>query len=334
METDHRARGLSPMRGFDPEYPDLPAWIIGITDRIWEGRGVALIDRWYAPDCPVHTSMGPAVGAKGAITATLQTLAAFPDRRLLPEDIVWSGDDEAGFLSSHRIVSPARHLGPGVFGPPTGRAVQFRSVADCFCVGGIITEEWLARDQAGMCVQIGLEPEALARTLAAADPAPWHLDSARRLRSEGALRPPVLQDHPAARLVRDTIAAVWTGKDLAAVRQAYHPACAVHLPRGQLVYGHERLTGFLFNWLAALPDAAAFVEHSIVLDEPGQAVRVATRWWIVGTHTADGVFGPASGAVVLALVISHAHVVDGRIREEWMVTDEVAVLKQIAQQRG
>lgn len=321
------------MQGFDPEYPDLPAWIIGITARIWEGRGLALIDRFYAPDCRIHTSMGPAQGVPGVIAATLQTLAAFPDRRLLPEDIVWSGNDQAGFLSSHRIVSPARHLGPGPFGPPTGRALQFRSIADCICLENRVTEEWLVRDQAGMCVQLGIDPETMAQTLAAADPTPWHLADAQRLLTDGALRPPTHQDHPAARLHRDTITTLWTEKDLAAIRHAYHPACAIHLPRARLAYGHERLTEFLFGWLAALPDAVVAIEHSIALDEPGHPLRVATRFWLTATHTSDGVFGPASGATILALVISHAQIIDGHIREEWLVTDEVAILKQIAQHR-
>ena len=46
------------------------------------------------------------------IGATLATLAEFPDRTLLGEDVIWSGDEEAGFLSSHRLLSTATHLAP------------------------------------------------------------------------------------------------------------------------------------------------------------------------------------------------------------------------------
>ena len=321
------------MRGFDPEFRDLPDYILRITERIWEGRGVGLIRRWYSADCPIHTSMGPARGAEGAIATTLDALNAFPDRRLLPEDIVWSGDDVAGFLSSHRIISPARHLGPGPFGPPTGAELQFRSIADCFCIGNQVVEEWLVRDQAGMCVQIGLSPDTLAQRLAEADPAPWHLESAARLRAEGGLRAPVHQPHPAAALVRDTMQAVWAEKDIAAVYRHYHPACAIHVPRARTAFGHERFAEFLFGYLAAFPDAAIAIEHSIALEEPGQPVRVATRWWLTGTHTGHGAFGTPSGATILALAITHSLIVAGRIREEWHVTDEVAILKQIAQRR-
>ena len=325
------------MRGFDPEFADLPDYIIKITERIWEGRHIALIGRWYSEDCAIHTSMGPARGAAGAIASTLETLNAFPDRRLLPEDIVWSGSDRDGFLSSHRIISPARHLGPGPFGPPTGAAMQFRSIADCFCIENRVTEEWLVRDQAGMCLQIGLSPDAMADALARADLAagksPWQLDDAATLRRDGGLRPPVHQTHPAAALVRETLGAIFAGKDVGAVHANYHPACAIHLPRMQTVHGHGRFSEALFGILAAFPDAALAIEHSIACETPGQPIRVATRWWLTGTHTGHGRYGSPSGATVLALIITHSHVVDGLVREEWHVTDEVAILKQIALHR-
>jgi hypothetical protein len=46
----------------------------------------------------------------------MATLAEFPDRQLLGEDVIWSGTPEEGMLSSHRIISTATHLGDGVYG--------------------------------------------------------------------------------------------------------------------------------------------------------------------------------------------------------------------------
>lgn len=327
-----------PMHGFDAEFADLPDYIVRITERIWEGRAIGAIRRYYADDCPMYTTMGPASGVPAIVAGTLDTLNAFPDRRLLPEDIVWSGDDRSGFLSSHRIIAPATHLGPGAFGPPSGRQVAFRTIADCFCVGNRIVEEWLARDQAGIALQLGLDPQTLARDLAARDAAagkaPWHLADARRLRETGALRAPVLQAHPAAVLVREGLEAVWNRAELDRIGALYHPACTVHVPGDTTLHGHERLHRWLFGYLAAFPDAKLAIEHSIALEEPGQPVRVATRWWLTGTHSGHGRFGPPTGATVLLLGIVHSNVVNGRIRDEWVVADELALRKQIAQQTG
>lgn len=327
-----------PMQGFDPEFADLPDYIVKITERIWEGRGIGLIRRWYGADCVMHTSMGPLRGVEAVVAGTLDTLNAFPDRRLLPEDIIWSGDDERGFLSSHRVSAPGTHLGDSLFGPPTGRPVHFYAIADCVCIGNRIVEEWLVRDQAGIARQLGLDPSELAARLAERDIAagrdPWHFESARTLREQGALRPPVLHDHPAARLVRDALHAIWNETDLAAIRTAYHPAVVVRVPEARLLHGHGRLDRWIIGRLAAFPDARLVIEHSIARDDPGLPTRVATRWWLTGTHTGFGDFGPPSGAVVLAVGVSHHEVVDGRIRNEWIVVDDVAVRKQIALYRG
>lgn len=326
------------MKGFDPEFRDIPDYIVKITERIWEGRGVGLIRRWYSRDCTMHTSNGPVRGAEAVVAGTLDTLSNFPDRRLLPADIIWSGDEEAGFLSSHRVSAPSTHLGDGLFGPPTGREIHILAIADCFCRNNQVVEEWLVRDGSGIVRQLGLDLEEFAGRLAMQDelagkPA-WHLDLARQLRDGDPVMEPVLQSHPAAALVRDTLHALWNDTDLGAVTRAYHPACVVHAPGARTLHGHARFDRWLLGYLAAFPDARLAIEHSIARDDPGHPTRVATRWWLTGTHAGTGAFGSPSGATVLALGVTHSVVIDGLIREEWIVTDEIALHKQIALQKG
>ncbi len=323
--------------GFDGEFSDIPDYIIKITERIWEDRGVGLIRKWYAADCVVHGSGGPSVGAEASVAATLETLNMLPDRRLLPEDIIWSQDAPEIFLSSHRLICPGHHRGAGDLGAPTENAVAVRAIADCLCRGNQVVEEWLVRDIAGLVLQIGADPEAVAGRRAARDAAAgvpaWQTEPRAQLLREGAFRPPVLAHHPAAQLVRETLAALWHG-DLQLVSERYHRACSLHAPGFRTVYGHDGVWDVMFGYLAAFPDAHIVIEHSIARDDPGLPTRVATRWWMAGTHTGHGRFGPPSGAEVLILGINHAHVVDGRIREEWMLVDELALRTQIARKRG
>lgn len=325
------------MPGFDPEFVDLPDYIVKITERIWERRGVGLIRRWYAPDCIVHGSMGPSVGAEASVRGTLDTLHVLPDRRLLPEDVIWSQDAPATYLSSHRLIAPGHHRGDGPLGAPTGRAVAVRAIADCLCRDNRIVEEWLVRDAAGLVLQIGGDVDEAAARFAARDAAigaaPWQIAPAAKLRANGSFIPATLHGDPAAQLARDTFAAMWRG-DLDVVADRYHPACSLHAPGHVTLYGHDGVWGTMFGYLSAFPNACVVVEHSIARDDPGLPVRVATRWWLTGTHTGAGRFGAPSGATVLILGINHAHVVDGRIREEWMLVDELAVRVQIARHRG
>src|SRR5690349_22538737 len=119
------------MKGFDPRFRDLPDYILGITKEIWEDRGVATLRRYYAPDIIVRSPASAVRGNEGVIAATMATLAEFPDRTLLGEDVIWSGDEEAGFLSSHRLLSTATHLGDAAYGPATGKTLRYRIIADC-----------------------------------------------------------------------------------------------------------------------------------------------------------------------------------------------------------
>ena len=277
------------------------------------------------------------MGAEASVRGTLATLSVLPDRRLLPEDVIWSEDDPATYLSSHRLICPGHHRGDGAFGPATGREVAVRAIADCLCRGNQVVEEWLVRDGGGLVAQIGGDVREVASRSAerdaAAGTAPWQIAPAARLRAEGRFRPAVLQDHPAAVLVREAWEAMWRG-ELDIVADRFHPACSLHAPGYVTVYGHEGVWRTMFGYLAAFPDARIVVEHCIARDDPGQPTRVAWRWWMVGTHAGHGRFGPPSQSSVLVLGINHAHVVDGRIREAWMLVDELAVHGQIARTRG
>ena len=156
------------MKGFDPKFADLPDYIIGITKEIWEDRGIATLHRYYAPEIVVRTPMGVSRGNQGVIAATMATCHEFPDRALYADDVIWSGDAETGFLSSHRLLTTATHARDGQFGPATGRRFRVYVIADCAARNGMIDDEWLVRDYGGIVRQLGLEPRAFAASLIAA----------------------------------------------------------------------------------------------------------------------------------------------------------------------
>ena len=119
------------MKGFDPKFKDFPDYILGITKEIWENRHIATLHDYYANDIVVRTPGAVSTGNKGVIGATMATLAEFPDRQLLGQDVIWSGTPKDGMLSSHRILSTATHLGDGVYGKATGTKLTYRIIADC-----------------------------------------------------------------------------------------------------------------------------------------------------------------------------------------------------------
>ena len=55
------------MKGFSDEFQSPEHYIIDITYRIWEERGLDLIRDWYSDDCPVKTPMSFSVGVDPVI---------------------------------------------------------------------------------------------------------------------------------------------------------------------------------------------------------------------------------------------------------------------------
>jgi predicted ester cyclase len=152
------------MKGFDPRFTDLPDYILKCTAQIWEGRDIAALDWHYGEDLVVRTPAGISRGNAAGKVNTMATLSEFPDRQLLGEDVIWCGDDQSGFLSSHRILSTATHKG-GAFGAATGRQVTFRSIADTFSRENRVWDEWLIRDNAAIAVQLGQTAKEAAQAV-------------------------------------------------------------------------------------------------------------------------------------------------------------------------
>ena len=313
--------------GFDAEFTSLDDYIRVITARIWEGRQIDTIARYYSADCAVITPGGTSQGVDTVVRGTLETLHQFPDRRLLCEDIVTAGDAAHGFLSSHRIASTMTHRGDGVFGTATGLPVQARTVADCVCVGNRIVHEWLVRDQGAIALQLGSTPQALARL--------W-------LGSKGAPNLPLWQppapapwqdpmhSTPGAQLLARAYRALWSG-DLSALQASADEAIALQLPNGESTFGIDAGEAFWFGYTAAFSGATLHIDSLCERIEPGRTPRVAMRWRLTGRHTGGGRFGAATNQPVEILGITHAEVdhARGRILREWVLIDEVALWMQI-----
>ena len=319
-----------------PGYETVPDFIYGITREIWEDRGIGgKLQRYYAENCLVRAATGLAADNRDVTAQTLQTLHQFPDRQLVGEDVIWTGYEDGSFLSSHKLISVMRHQGSGSYGPASGRLVKSRIIADCWVVDGVVTEEWLVRDQAAFARCLGMDPLDLARQMVEQDLRrtgqvgfylPEH-DAAGRYRPE-------VQEAPEVELYASGYRRLWGDKETAAVRDLYFHGANVSVPGGDIHYGHMDIDRFYLGYLAAFPDAHFAIESATINRDPGQPVRVALRWSLRGTHAGFGAFGPPSGAPVYVMGLSHAFIVDGRVAAEWIVTDEVVVWKQIIAHTG
>lgn len=317
------------MKGFDPRFRDFPDYIIGITKEIWEDRGIATLHEYYGRDIVVRTPASIVVGNAGVIAATMATLAEFPDRTLLAEDVIWSGTPETGMLSSHRIMSHATHAGSGVYGPATGRKLRYRILADCHARANAIDDEWLIRDQGAIVRQLGWEPRAYARDLIAREGGP--ASCVRPFTPEIDVAGPYSgtgdEGHWGAKYA-DILSRIM-GADLAAIPLEYDRAVQSHYPGGMEDHGTGAVDRFWMGLRAAFPSADFAIHHVIGRDDPMMPPRAAVRWSLTGRHDGWGAFGAPTGAPVHVMGISHAEFGPWGLRREFTLYDETAIWKQI-----
>ncbi len=332
-----------PMNRFDEEFVDIADYIIRITDRIWREKKIGLCLRYYSEDSAIHTLTGDIIGARTVEANTYATLKAFPDRTLDGDNVIWSGDDREGYYSSHLITSRMTNLGPSEFGPATGKRVRIRTIADCLCLQNKIIEEWLVRDNAALVMQLGFDLAGTAHAQAEGDlkqgrnvvanlaeMRDYCRRSAAKMDIGSALPSP--EREPAA-FANAVFGSIWNGRRPDLLPSAFDFRVGAHLTAGRDLYGTVEYREYLERFFTAVPDLAVSVDHVADIPYLGAARDIAVRWTLSGAHKGDGLFGPASGAPICIMGVSHWRVVNGRIREEWTVFDELAVHRQIETHR-
>lgn len=322
------------MKGFDPKFKDLPDFIIGITKEIWEDRGIATLHRYYGDEMAVRSPASVVVGNKNVISATMATLAEFPDRTLLGEDVIWSGDEDNGFLSSHRLLSTATHLNSGLYGEATGKKLRYRIIADCAARDNAIYDEWLVRDQGAIVRQMGWDPKAFAADLIEREGGPENC--VRPLTPEIDVEGPYKgkgNDHPVGKRYAELLTRIMSA-DMTAIVGEYDRAVQVELPGGRTGHSYGDVDQFWMGLRAALPRATFEIHHVIGRDDPEFSPRAAVRWSLTGKHEGWGYFGTPTGADVHVMAISHAEFGPWGLRREYVLFDETAIWKQILLKAG
>jgi predicted ester cyclase len=324
--------GPQSMHGFDSDYTDIVTYIIRCTYKIWEEKQVALIDSHYSDDAVIHTSSGDILGAKAVLANTVQQLSLLPDRRLFPEDVIWEGNDQDGFYSSHRIMSTAHHLGYSLYGAPTGKRLKYRVIADCVVKENKIVEEWLVRDDLNIIRQIGLDEHAYAARLVSIAPEKYtvkaHIPANSTPYSPGQPE----SDRASCDIedfIKQTWHEVWNQRMYNRFADAYLSTIHCHSASGRELFGHGDIIQFVIDWLACFPDGQMLFDHFCAVCDDARGYHTAMRWTFRGNHTGYGIYGAPSGKPVRIMGITQAVVQAGKITEEWTVFDELNILCQL-----
>ena len=318
------------MKGFNPKFNNFPDYINGITYEIWEEEsGVEKLHEYYASDVVMRTPSSIIIGNEGVIAATEATLIEFPDRKLIGEDVIWSGSPEEGMLSSHRIVSTATHLGDGQFGKATGKKLTYRVIADCHAINNQINDEWLTRDRGSMVLQMGWTPENFARKEIDLEGGPDNclrpfspsIDQAGPYNGKG-------NKNEWGERYSDVLNRIMSS-DMSIIRQEYDRACQLEYPSGFTGHSYAEAEAFWMGLRSSFPSASFEIQHQIGREDSLMSPRAAVRWSLKGKHDGLGLFGEPTGAELYLMGISHAEFGPWGLRREYVVFDETAIWKQI-----
>jgi predicted ester cyclase len=323
------------MRGFDPEFTDIVDYILRITHRIWEEKAIGLIYDYYLHNAVVHTSSGDIYGREAIIAGTVQALAAFPDRRLYGDEVIWKHSPGDVYYSSHRITHEGRNSGYTVYGAPTHRPVRYRAIADCIVRENMIVEEWLVRDELLLLMQLGYDPRELAKRFAERDARrgvpgvpPGEIE-----RTEGQHPPRRLPPPPQTFDIDDFIRRmwheVWNWRLLNRVDACFSETLTCEGASGRMIYGRGAYKAYILSLLSPFPDLLLTVDHVCAVQADDGTWRAASRWTMQGTHTGPGVYGEPTGRRIRVMGMTHHTVRDGQITAESTVFDEFALFKQL-----
>ncbi len=329
-----------PMRGFDPEYTDIVDYIIRITHRIWEEKAIGYIYETYQHNAVVHTSDGDVHGAEAVVAGTIQFLAAFPDRKLYGDDVIWTGNEDDGFHTSHLITSVGHNTGYSSYGPPTGRKVVWRAIGNCVAKDNMIFEEWLLRDETSLIRQLGYDLyEVAERQLRAAGGYGLAQEQIGEIgRTLGQFPPAVLPPRvdgafDVEDFIRRSYHEIWNWRLLNKICEYYAPTHVCYTSGGRKLYGQAELTAFVLSLLSMFPDGGVTVDHVYWNGDAAQGFRAAVRWTFTGTHTGIGTYGEPSGARVRIMGLSQHHIKQGVFVKEYTLFDEMGLIKQITAKR-
>lgn len=328
-----------PLEGFDDIYTDIVDYIVRCTHRIWDERDIGLIYTHYTNNCVLYGTTGTLYNREDVVRDTIQRLVSFPERRGMATQVIWDGDDKLGFYTSHLVTGSGRHTQSGQFGPPTGRPFASRTIADCMVIRNKIYREWVVADTMAIIRQLGLDPSAFAMRTAQSSFARGQLslDVGENGRALGQYPPDRDAD---VSLAHNEIEAdvlrwlheIFNKRMFGKIREVYAPNVQYHGPLMRELYGVAAVTHQHLGLIGSIPDAGYFVQHvcSTACEEGG--TKVAVRWIIEGHHLGYGILeslGEPTGKRLQVMGMTHFHIKDGRIVDEWNLYDELSLLTQI-----
>ena len=326
--------------GWTPNGYDIVDYIHRSTHQIWDEKLIGRIYDYYLPRAVVHTSDGDIYGRDQVVRLTTIRQAAFPDTRDFIEDVIWSGDENAGWKTSMRWTYVGTNTGYSVYGPPTGRKVAVRGLAVCHVRANQVCEEWVAYNERSLLRQLGLNEREVMERFARMGWSNGNL-GAVEAPAHGEVENVIAQATPAPfpqvtregfdveYFVRRAYHEIWNWRYVGRVDEYFAPNHVCHASSDREIYSLGDYKHDILSRLAAFPDGALQVDEILILGDDTAGYRVSVRWTFQGTHLGPGAYGTPTGRRASFFGISQHLIRGGRFVEEFTEFGEFSVIKKL-----
>ncbi len=306
---------------------DVEKFIYGITQEIWENKQINSIYDYYNDDVIVRSPRSTTYKCKDVIDSTKDTLSQFPDRQLIGEDVIWSGDYKNGILSSHRILSTATHKGNGFYGKSSEKSIMYRVIADCFIIDNKVVEEWIVRDESAILNQLGFTAKKFVE-----------MKIKEKIFDKNSLNF-ISKAFVSKNLIKNNSNEFTNSyisyfkklidKDFNLIKIKYERSAQTFWPGGKINYSYEQIKKIWSDFLNCFEKLELIIHFFSGITEPLLSPRVAIRWTIKGKHLNKGCYGPPSQKDIEIAGISHIEFGKTGIIREYVIFDEISIWKQI-----
>ena len=325
------------MRGFEDTYRNIIDYIVRITYRIWEDRDVEYIGDTYSGTSRVYDDYGLQLGNQKIIDDTHHTTGAFSDIKLIADEVIWAGDDEIGYHTSHRTIIRGTNDGDSKYGPATNKFIDVLVIANCVALENEIFLEHVLYNNSSMLQQLGHNLSEMVPRLTADAPAGWPRDATtwNALRSATSPAVPISIAEPidrfdVDRFARATFDELWNRKNYGVLGEAYANDFTFAGPTDRAFTGARPYQELLKSLAHVFPDLELQVDEVYWMGNEEEGFLTSERWSAEGTHSGAGIYGEPTGKSVQIWGITQHKIVNGKIVAEWMLFNELDLMMQLA----
>ncbi|MCP4360627.1 MAG: ester cyclase [Chloroflexi bacterium] len=121
---------------------------------------------------------------------------------------------------------------------------------------------------------------------------------------------------------------IWEERGVGLIYTHYRHNASVHTAGG-LVYGREDWIAATVNTISAYPDIRIYADDVIWCGNEKDGYHTSHRNTVVATNTGYSSYGPPTGRKFVRRGIANCFVKENRVCEEWVVRDEMAIVRQL-----